>query len=163
MMGELAAGLDWLKARPDVDPDRVGAYGLSMGATFAYWLGAARADLAFVAQACCFADFAALIETGAHDLHGAYLTVPGLLNVASNGVLAGRVAPRPHWIGLGADDPLTPPAARARALEELWAAYAATPDRLVVHLEDGLGHRESPAMRASLVAFLSRALAPVGG
>lgn len=163
MMGELAAGLDWLRARPDVDADRVGAYGLSMGATFAYWLGAARADLAFVAHACCFSDFEALIETGAHDLHGPYLTVPGLLAVASNGALAGRVAPRPQWVGLGTDDPLTPPIARDCALAGLEVAYAAAPERLAVHVEEGLGHRESPAMRASLLAFLSRALVLADG
>lgn len=158
MMGELAAGLDWLMARDDVDAARVGAYGLSMGATFAYWLGAVRADVAFVAHACCFADFAALVETGAHDLHGAYLTVPGLLTVASNGTIAGLISPRPQWVGLGADDPLTPPVARDRALDELTVAYQTTPNRLHVYVEAGLGHRESPAMRASLLAFITQAM-----
>jgi dienelactone hydrolase len=158
MVGELAAGLDWLKARDDVDVSRVGAYGLSMGATFAYWLGAVRPDVAFVAHACCFADLSALIETGAHDLHGIYLTVPGLLTVASNGEIAGLIAPRPQWVGLGADDPLTPLAARERALHELAVAYQDAPERLYVHVEAGLGHRESPAMRASLLGFIARAI-----
>ena len=45
----------------------------------------------------------ALIEADAHDLHGLYLTVPGLLSLASNGRIAGLVSPRAQFIGIGMD------------------------------------------------------------
>jgi dienelactone hydrolase len=159
MLGENAAALDWLAAQDWVRADRIGVFGISMGATLGYWLAAADPRVAVLAHQCCLADFDTMTASGAHDLHGIYLTVPGLPALAPNGVLAGMVAPRPQFIGLGAQDPLTPPDALAIALDQVRAAYAARGGRLVVHLEPDEGHRETPAMRAALLDFLSRSLA----
>ena len=108
MLGELSSALDYLAARPDVDPARIGVFGISMGATFGYWLAAVEPRLACVMHLCCFADFEKLIETGAHDLHGIYLTIPGLLEVAGNGEIAGLIAPRPQLVCIGDRDPAHP-------------------------------------------------------
>jgi hypothetical protein len=159
MLGECAAAIDWLSARPGIRADRIGVFGISMGATLGYWLAAVDPRVAALVQDCCLADFAALIASGAHDLHGPYLTVPGLLTLASNGTIAGLMAPRPQFVGIGEDDPLTPPEALAPALAELTAAYAATGGDLVIHREPGVGHRETPAMRRAALAFLGRHLA----
>ena len=115
---------------------------------------------AAVAHLCCFADFGPLVASGAHDRHGHYLTVPGLLGIASNGEIAGLIAPRPQFVGLGEADALTPPEAVAPALDRLRAAYAAAgaEGALRVHLEPGVGHQETPAMRAAVMAFLEEAL-----
>ena len=160
MLGEQAAAFAWLSARADIDAMRIGVFGLSMGATLGYWLAAVEPRIACVAHLCCYADFSALIETGAHDLHGIYLTIPGLLNVASNGEIAGLVAPRPQFIGIGDQDPLTPPLAVDRALSQTRAAYRAmgAEDKLVVHREPQSGHVETPAMRKAMLAFLDRHL-----
>ncbi len=160
MLGELDSALDWLAADPGTDPGRIGVFGLSMGATLGYWLAAVEPRLAAVAHLCCFADFGALIESGAHDRHGHYLTVPGLLRLASNGEIAGLIAPRPQFVGLGDADPLTPPAATAPALAELRAAYRAAGAEAALHLhrEAATGHEETPAMRAALLTFLRTAL-----
>lgn len=160
MLGELAASLGYLAARPDVDPTCLGAFGISMGATFSYWLAAVDPRLTCVAHLCCYADFATLIETGAHDLHGIYLTVPGLLNLASNGTIAGLVAPRPQLICIGEADPLTPPLAVDRALVQTRAAYAAAnaPEALELHRQATAGHEETPEMRARILDFFARTL-----
>lgn len=157
MLGEQAAALDWLAARDDVDARRIGAFGISMGATFGYWLAAVEPRIACVAHLCCYADFGALIETGAHEGHGIYLTIPGLLDVASNGEIAGLVAPRPQLICIGDVDPLTLPAAVDIALAQTRAAYAAAgaSDRLFLHREKETGHCETPAMRRAVLAFLA--------
>lgn len=152
MLGEQASALRWLAAQPQVDPARIAVFGLSMGATLAYWLAAVCPQISAVAHLCCFADFQPLIETGAHDLHGAYLTIPGLLQEASNGEIAGLIAPRPQFIGLGARDPLTPPDATVPALRAVQRAYRNGP--LVVHHEAHTGHEETPEMRAALLGFL---------
>ncbi|MDR7123829.1 CocE/NonD family hydrolase [Pseudotabrizicola sp. 4114] len=159
MLAENIAALDWLCARPDVDAGRTGVFGLSMGATLAYWLGALDPRLRAVAQACCFADFRQLIALGQHDLHGIYLTVPGLLPLASNGQIAGMIAPRAQFIGLGDMDPLTPPAATAAALREVQAAYAQHGGRLVIHREPASGHVETQAMHLAMLAFMTAELA----
>lgn len=160
MLGEQAAALSWLAAQPFVDARRIGCFGLSMGATLGYWLAAADERIAALAHLCCYADFATLIELGAHDLHGIYLTVPGLLDLASNGEIAGMIAPRPQLVCIGDLDPLTPPLAVDRALEETRAAYAAAgaADALVLHREPGNGHEMSPAMRRAVLDFFGRTL-----
>lgn len=163
MLGELSAQLDWLAGRGDIDASRIGVYGISMGATLGYWLAAVDTRVAALAQLCCFADLAALIETGAHDLHGPYLTVPGLLNIAPNGVIAGLVAPRAQLICVGDADPLTPPAALDVALAQVRAGYADAPDALCVLRDADSGHRETAAMRAEVLRFLRAHLAGAGG
>lgn len=158
MLGECASALDWLAARPEVQADRIGVFGLSMGATLGYWLAAVDPRVAALAQECCLADFDALIAAGAHDLHGIYLTVPGLLALASNGGIAGLVAPRPQFVGIGEADPLTPPKALEIALDDLCAAYAARGGDLIIHREPGSGHLETPAMRDAVLRFFNRHL-----
>ena len=158
MLGELSAQLDWLAARPEVDARRIGVFGLSMGATLGSWLAAVDGRVAALAQMVCLADMAALIESGAHDLHGIYLTVPGLLALTSTGRIAGLVAPRPQVVGLGDRDPLTPPDAADIALAELRAAYAAAGAgaALTVVREPEAGHQVTPAMRAAALALFRR-------
>lgn len=159
MLAENLAAVDWLSRQPDVQPDRLGAFGLSMGATLAYWLGAIEPRLRAVAHECCFADYRHLIAMGQHDLHGIYLTVPGLLARASNGEIAGLIAPRAQFIGLGDLDPLTPPKAADPALEQVQGAYAAKGGRLVVHREPTSGHVETQAMHHAMLDFMAQALA----
>ena len=158
MLGECKSALDWLAANPQVLADRIGVFGISMGATLGYWLAGVDARVSALAQECCLADFRALIALGAHDLHGQYLTVPGLLGVASNGTLAGMVAPRAQFIGLGDLDPLTPPQAADIALDEVRDAYARAGGHLVVHRAPDAGHEETPAMRQAMLDFFEDTL-----
>ncbi|MBL4872927.1 MAG: prolyl oligopeptidase family serine peptidase [Rhodobacteraceae bacterium] len=153
MMGELKSAFDWLSAQNGVDPSKIGVFGISMGATFGYWLAAVEPRIAAVAHLCCFADFEELIKTGAHDLHGIYLTVPGLLNVASNSEIASQVAPRPQFVGIGDQDPLTPPQAIDLALDKLRAAYENSLNHLTIHRESHVGHEETPQMRKAVLKF----------
>jgi dienelactone hydrolase len=160
MLADLRAGVDALSAHPRIDAARIGALGLSMGGTHAYWLAALEPRVAAVAHLCVLADMAPLIAQGAHDLHGAYMTVPGLLTDGDMGDVAALVAPRPHFVGLGADDPLTPEVARRPALARLRDAYARADaaERLHIHVEPDVGHWETPEMRGAVLAFLAKAL-----
>ncbi|MET0437638.1 MAG: acetylxylan esterase, partial [Devosia sp.] len=124
MLSDHAAALTYLESRDDVDPTRIGAFGLSMGCVLSYWLAALDDRIAAVAHLCCFADFRTMIELGAHDGHGIYLTVPGLLREADGGTIAGLIAPRPQLICVGEADHLSPPLAVERAWSELVPAYA---------------------------------------
>ena len=159
MLGELASQLDHFSGDARIDARRIGLFGLSMGATLGTWLTAIDLRVRALAQLCCLADLDELIATGAHDLHGIYLTVPGLPGIARNGVIAGLVAPRPQLVCAGARDPLTPPAALGRALADLRAGYAAAPGTLEVIVDAEGGHAETPAMRAAVLAFFRASLA----
>jgi dienelactone hydrolase len=155
MVGELSAAIDWLCSREDIDANRIGSFGISMGATLGYWLASVEPRIRCIVHLCCYADFGKLIEAGAHDLHGIYLTVPGLLGIAGNGEIAGRIAPRPQLICIGDLDPLTPAAAVDAALAQTRAAYerAGNPGNLILHRDPNNGHSETPAMRAAMLQF----------
>ncbi|AZQ68222.1 alpha/beta fold hydrolase [Silicimonas algicola] len=162
MLADLGLALGYLTGREDVRPDRIYSYGLSMGAAQALWLAALDDRIAGCAHACILADVARLIETGDHDRHGVCLTVPGLLDVADMGEVAGLIAPRPQIVCHGEADPLTPPHARDAALAALRAAYDRRRDatgRNTLHTmtDPAAGHVESAAMRVAVLDFLSRA------
>lgn len=160
MLGELSAALDYLAGRDDVDATSIGAFGISMGATHSYMLAALDRRISAVGHLCCYADFETLIDLGHHDLHGHYLTVPDFCAATSVGRIAGQIAPRPQLICNGADDPLTPPLAIQRALEETVAAYAqvGAAQNLSCHVYDGVGHVETPQMRHEVLQFFARHL-----
>ena len=124
MLADLSAALDYLCQRSDVDSARIATLGISMGATHAYWLAALDKRIAAAAHLCVFSNIGGLIETGRHDLHGIYMTVPGLLDHCDMADVAALVAPRPQLVGVGATDPLTPPEALEPALATLRRAYA---------------------------------------
>jgi dienelactone hydrolase len=164
MLGDLMAGLDALGTDPGVDGTRIAAMGLSMGATHAYWLAALDERVAAVVHLCAFADMAPLIATGGHDLHGIYMSVPGLLQHGDMGDVAALIAPRPQFIAWGGRDPLTPEAAISPALSRVTAAYreAGAENALWIVQDPDTGHEETPAMRAEALAFLARWLGVTG-
>jgi len=163
MISEQAAALTYLVSRDDVDATRIGAFGISLGATLAYWHAALDARIAAVAHLCCYADYATLVELGAHDNHGIYLLVPGLLRHMSTGEIAGLIAPRPQLICLGDQDELTPPPSIDRALAVTRPMYeaAGAVDALEVFVQAGVDHRETPEMHELVMAFFARQLAPL--
>lgn len=160
MLGEQAAALSYLRRRDDVDPARVGMFGISLGSTLAYWLAAVDPRLAAIAHLCCYADYETLIELGAHDGHGIYLVVPGLLNETSTGEIAGLVAPRPQLICVGDEDALTPPLSVDRALPATRHGYAAAGagEALQVYRQPGVRHQETAEMRQRVLEFFARTL-----
>ena len=160
MLSELSHALGALADHPAIDADRIATLGISMGATHAYWLAALEDRVAACAHLCAFTNIGPLIETGAHDLHGIYMTVPGFLDHGDMGDVAALVAPRPQWIGSGGRDPLTPPEALNPALSTLRQAYESqgAADRLTVLVAPEAGHQETPAMRRAVLDFLDDAL-----
>lgn len=156
MLSDHSAALTYLAARDDVDPHRIGAFGLSMGCVLSYWLAAIDDRIAAVSHLCCFADFRTMIELGAHDGHGIYLTVPGLLREADGGTIAALIAPRPQLICVGEADHLSPPLAVQRAWADLQPAYAEAPGKLQLVSEPGVGHQETPRMREAVLAFFGK-------
>lgn len=155
MLEDLAGGFAFLAAHSDVDAARIGMFGLSMGATLTFWLGALEPRIKAAAHLLSFADLDMLAKTPAHDLHGIYMMVPGLLSTCRTGQIAGLIAPRPQFAGMGALDPLTPPDAIMQACADAQAAYTAQDarDAFDYLVSEGSGHKETQAMRNSVLNF----------
>ena len=52
----------YLTSRPEVDPKRIGAFGISMGATKAWWLAALDPRISLCIDLCCLTDSGELVE-----------------------------------------------------------------------------------------------------
>ena len=157
MLGELRAAVHWLQDQPQVRRDKIAALGISMGGTLAWWLAAMDQRISAVVALCCLADMGAMIESGAHDGHGPYMTVPGLLKLARTGQVAGLIAPRPLFVGAGLQDWSTREPAFSILRSDLERAYG--PEGAVrFHVEADLGHQETAAMRQAALRFLEEAL-----
>lgn len=158
LLGDMLTDLDVaqraLAAWPGVDARRITAVGISMGGTLAYLHTALTPRVFACAQLCVMADLGPLIASGAHDLHGSYMTIPGLLPAHDMGDIAGLVAPRPQLIATGACDPLTPEDAYCAAADRVRRAYAEMPDQLSLLRDISAGHAETPEFRRAVFAFL---------
>ena len=89
--------LDYLCSRPEVDTTRIGATGMSMGSTRAWWLAAVDERVAATVGVACLTRYQNLIAHGQLRQHGVYYFVNGLLkHFDTEGVIA-LIAPRPSW------------------------------------------------------------------
>lgn len=160
MLRDLQTGLDVLSSRADVDAARIGAMGLSMGATQAFWLAALDDRVRAMAHLCCFADLDWLVRHSEHDLHGIYMMVPGLVGQVSTGEIAALAAPRPQACCVGLADPLTPSEAVEIAAAAVADAYCrvGAQDHWKLYADPVGGHRETPQMRALVLAHFRRHL-----
>ena len=83
-----------------IDPDQIVTLGVSIGAALAMWVAVLDSRVCGCVQLCMLANIAPLIALGAHNRHGPYLTVLGLLSKTDIGHIAGKIARRPQFIGL---------------------------------------------------------------
>jgi dienelactone hydrolase len=154
--------LDYLCTRPEVDASRIGATGMSMGSTRAWWLAAVDERVAAVVAVACLTRYQNLIAHGELRQHGVYYFVNGLLrHFDTEGVLA-LIAPRP-LLALTGDLDAGSPADGVRALERaVGATYRAlgAGDRFRSVLYPEVGHAYTPEMRAEMLAWFGRWLRP---
>ena len=149
--------LDYLAQRPEVDPARIGAFGLSMGSTRAWWLAALDPRLKLCIDLCCLTDFQELLRTKNLKGHGIYYYVPRLLKHFTTAQINELIVPRRHLSLNGRQDALTPPEGVEKIRNHLLPLYQkhgkATDCR--VELFD-CGHQETPAMRSLVREWLKR-------
>ncbi|MBS1824395.1 MAG: dienelactone hydrolase family protein [Acidobacteria bacterium] len=123
MLRDEQIALDYLASRPEVDANRIGAQGMSMGSTRAWWLAAIDERIKAVVGVACFTRYEDLIATRNLRAHGIYYFVPGLLkHFDSEGVMA-LLAPRPFLALTGDSDAGSPPVGMKKLEDILKAVY----------------------------------------
>jgi dienelactone hydrolase len=159
MVYDSLRAVDYLASRDDVDADRIGTLGLSMGSTMAWWIAALEPRVKVCVDLCCLTDFGALIESRGLDGHGIYYYVPDLLTHFTAGQINALIAPRAHLSLAGNYDRLTPPAGLDRIDRELKAEYEKenAPDNWQL-LRYDIGHFETAHMRSEIMGFLAKKL-----
>jgi dienelactone hydrolase len=100
--------LDYLASRPEVDTDRLGVMGMSMGATRAWWLMALDDRIKTGVPICCLTRYQNIIEHGWLSAHSIYYYVPGMLNHFDTEAIISLIAPRPVLFLDGDSDKTSP-------------------------------------------------------
>ena len=155
MVFDSLRAVDYLVTRPEIDPERIGTLGLSMGSTMAWWVAALEPRVKVCVDICCLTDFEALIAHRSLEAHSMYYYVPGLLKHFTTAQINALIAPRAHLSLAGIYDPLTPPDGLDRIDAELREVYAAAGAADAWRLSRyPCGHLETAAMRAEITDFL---------
>jgi dienelactone hydrolase len=117
--------IDYLTSRGDVDMDRFGVMGESGGGTVALFSAALLPRVRAAMPVCSFSTFRDSIQAMFHCVCN---YVPGILQVAEMGDIAGLIAPRPLVIVSGREDdifPLGPAQAEFARVQAIYDAAGA--------------------------------------
>ena len=155
MMFDEFQALSYLAERPEVDSKRLGAFGMSMGATKAWWLAALDPRVALTIDLCCLTDYDSLIARGGLHGHGVYYFVPSLLKEFDTAQINELIVPRARLSLNGRFDPLTPPEGVAKVRDHLYPLYSeqGRAQEWRIELFD-CAHEETPEMRELVIQWL---------
>lgn len=137
---DVSRALDYVSSRPDVDPQRIGVMGSSYGGTASMYAAILDERLKAVVLSCSLGEYRG---------HGVELdelcgvqVVPGILQWAEMGDVAGLLAPLPLYAESARGDPFFPWKYTEPVLARLREIYevAGAADHLQISVHDG-GHR----------------------
>jgi hypothetical protein len=159
MMFDEFRAMDYLASRPEVDPRRLGVFGMSMGATKAWWLAALDPRVSMCMDVCCLTDFEEFIRTHGLKGHGIYYYVPQLLQHFQTAQINELIVPRPHLSVNGRLDPLTPPGGVEKVRDYLLPLYRklGREQDCEIRLFD-CAHVELPEMRKRILEWMDNYL-----
>ena len=154
--------LDYLCSRPEVDAERIGATGMSMGSTRAWWLAAVDERVTATVAIACLTRYQNLIAHGELRQHGIYYFVQGLLQHFDTEAVLALIAPRAFLALTGELDAGSPADGVRELAGHVSAVYAAVgvPERFRNVLYPETGHTVTLQMRAELLAWFGRWLQP---
>jgi dienelactone hydrolase len=156
--------LDYLCSRPEVDAQRVGVCGISMGATRTWWLMALDDRPKAAVAVCCLTRYRELIEAQLLRAHGIYYFVPGMLNHFDTEAVIACIAPRAFLSLAGADDGGSPVPGIQKiesAAGPAWKLTGKADDfRSVIY--PGVGHVYTAEMWQETLTWFDRRLGPTG-
>jgi cephalosporin-C deacetylase-like acetyl esterase len=158
LFDELRA-LDYLASRPEVDAKQLGVFGMSMGATKAWWLAALDPRVKLCMDVCCLTDYQELIKNRSLKEHGIYYYVPSLLKHFQTAQINELIVPRAHLSVNGRRDPLTPPAGVQKVRDYLLPLYRTHGKEQDCRIElFDCAHVELPEMRKLILEWIDTTL-----
>lgn len=152
--------IDYLETRGELDKDRIGGTGMSMGCTRAWWLAAIDERVKAIVGVACFTRYTELM---AHAKgHGIYYYVPGLLKHFDTEAILALVAPRPMLQLSGDQDHNAPPDGVEMLEQKLVPVYQlyGKPEHFRSIMYRNTGHEYLSEMRDEMVEWFARHLPP---
>jgi dienelactone hydrolase len=148
--------LDYLASIPEVDPQRIGVTGMSMGATRTWWLMAMDDRLKAGVAVAGITRYQNLIRHGSLGGHDIGYFVPNMLNHFDSEAVVALIAPRPVLFQTGERDSASPTDG-IRIVESVagrvYRLYGKESEFQSI-IYPGLGHVYTPAMWARTLAWL---------
>lgn len=143
---DMRRAIDLLCGRPEVNVDRLGCYGHSMGSTHTWLVGPFEPRLKCLVGNCCLPTYRAIHED--RLLHCFPNFVPGWQAYGDTPEIAALIAPRALHLNLGELDRGSPIAEARAGVERIAAAYrrARAARQFTHHIEAGVGHVISETM-----------------
>ncbi len=138
--------LDYLCSRPEVDAERLGCYGHSMGSTHTWLIGPWEQRLKCLVGNCCLPTYEAIHE---HKLLHCFPNfIPGFFQYGDTPDIAAMIAPRILHLNFGEKDEGSPIEGVRKGLKTIEMAYAKAryPQNFSWYIEDGAGHVLSATM-----------------
>ena len=152
--------IDYLGTRPEVDPERIAATGMSMGCTRSWWLAAIDDRVKAIVGVACFTRYTELLAHGNLRMHGIYYFVPGVFAHFDTEAIYALVAPHPMLMLSGDQDGGAPTdgiEVLERKLGQVYRLYGqAGHFRSVVY--KNTAHEYLPEMKAEMVAWFEKHL-----
>jgi dienelactone hydrolase len=154
--------IDYLETRPEVDKTRIGATGMSMGCTRAWWLTALDERVQAQVGVACFTRYTELLAHGNLRRHGIYYFVPGVFKHFDTEAIFALSAPRPMLQLSGDQDGGAPTDGIMMLEKKLGAIYRmyGKPENFRSIIYSGTGHEYLPEMRTEMVAWFEKHLRP---
>lgn len=155
---DMRRAVDLISSRPEVDGERLGCYGHSMGSTHTWLVGPWEPRLKALVGNCCMPTYAAMERTDLVHCFPNY--VPGWREYGDIPDIAGLIAPRALHLNFGETDSGSPIAEVKSGMETIRRAYRArkAEDRFTYYIEPGSGHVLSDEMFNHVKAHFARYL-----
>ena len=143
---DMRRAIDLLCERPEVDADRIGCFGHSMGSTHTWLVGPFEPRLKCLVANCCLPTYRAIADE--HLLHCFPNFVPGWRQHGDTPEIAALIAPRALHINLGEKDGGSPIGEARAGVERIARVYAkaGAADNFSSFIEAGAGHVLSEQM-----------------
>lgn len=116
MLHDDLMALDYLVSRKEIDPKRIGAMGMSMGATRTWWMMALDERIKVGVPVACLTRYEDLVQQNLLKAHGIYYYVPGLFARYDMESVVALIAPRPVLF-LDGDKDSTAPVSGIRKID----------------------------------------------
>lgn len=153
---DMRRAVDYLVSRPEVDTERLGCYGHSMGSTHTWLVGPHEPRLKALVGNCCLPTYDAIHAT--KILHCFPNFVPGWQQYGDTPEIAALIAPRALHLNLGETDGGSPIEFAREGVARIEKAYAAAgaADRFSTFIQPEVGHVLSDEMWERTKAFFEK-------
>jgi len=143
---DMRRAIDYVCSRPDVQADRIGCFGHSLGSTCTWLVGPWEPRLKALVGNCCLPTYAAIKRT--RILHCFPNFIPGLGRYGDTPDIAALIAPRALHLNFGETDGGSPIREVREGVKTIAAAYqaAGVAAKFSHFIEPGVGHVLTDAM-----------------